>query len=793
MALAATIVVSVLAAFACASALAAKGSGGKLEISSLASGPEHVTGGDALLAVHVPKGVKASKVEIRRDGANVTKSFDPARGSKDRLVGVVGGLKNGGNLITAFGPGARKPASLELYNSSISGPIISGPQQSPFICRTVDAGLGASTDADCSAPTQVTYRYKATNGNYKPIADPAIRPADIVQTTTRDGQTVDFMVRIESGVINRSIYRWAILAPGGQLGTAWNHRLVYQFGGGCSAGHEQGNSAVGSVLDDRELAQGYSVLAGSLTVLGTACNDVLSAETVSMIKEHVIESLGEAPAWTIGEGGSGGSIQAQMIGQNYPGLLDGLLPTASFPDNTAPDYPDCRLLNSYFETPDGSALTDAQRQAITGLATPSGCSALGAGADVVNASEGCQESIVPQAIIFDPATNPGGIRCTIWDSMINIYGADPATGYARRALDNTGVQYGLVALASGELSLGEFLDLNEGIGGFDNNGRPQAGRSVADSEALAIAYRTGRINQGAGGIPDVPIIDARSYVDDEVNVHQSLNGYKFRARLDQTNGGHGNQVMFRASGGPNVDAMQTAALNLMGSWLDAIEGDKSNEPLSQKVLANKPADAVDACWMNGGVRTNDPAVIGSGGPCETRYPPQSLPAQQAGKPVGSIVTKCRLKAVDPSAYGSPGPVQTARLVSIFPGGVCDWTRPGVGQQKLGGTWFEFGPERNVKRHNRSLKLSVRENGSGRNARTELSARLGPCPKVSLQPVVVEQKMKKGWRKVGSAVTEGRKCKAVTTVRVQGGKPVKLRARAEAVGPYRSVKSKSKRA
>ena len=27
----------------------------------------------------------------------------------------------------------------------------------------------------------------------------------------------------------------------------------------------------------------------------------------------------------------------------------------------------------------------------------------------------------------------------------------------------------------------------------------------------------------------------------------------------------------------------------------------------------------------------------------------------------------------------------------FPDGVCDWTRPGVGQQPLTGTWLSFGP------------------------------------------------------------------------------------------------------
>ena len=171
---------------------------------------------------------------------------------------------------------------------------------------------------------------------------------------------------------------------------------------------------------------------------------------------------------------------------------------------------------------------------------------------------------MPQSIIFDPATNPGGIRCTVWDSMINIYGADPATGYARRTLDNVGVQYGLSALASGQISLPEFIELNEGIGGFDDNGRPSAARSVADVGAIDVAYRSGRVNQVGGNYPNVPVIDARAWVDDEVNVHQYVNTYKLRARLDQLNGGHGNHVMFRASGGQNMNPMNDAALDTHG-------------------------------------------------------------------------------------------------------------------------------------------------------------------------------------------------------------------------------------
>ena len=404
------------------------------------------------------------------------------------------------------------------------------------MCRTANNGLGAPTDSDCSAPMAVAYQYRTTGGVFKPLPDPSSRPADMAQTTTRTGQTVDYVVRIESGVINRSIYRWAVLSAGGQLGNGWNERLVFKFGGGCASGYNQGDINNSQVLDDRELSEGYAVASSSLNIFQTACNDVLSAETASMVKERVIEALGHAPVWTIGEGPSGGSIQTQMTGQNYPDLLQGLIPTQSFPDNSQPTNPDCRLLTSYFATSPGSGLTAAQEEAITGLANTGSCENLSNGADVVDASEGCQANIVGASLIFNPVTNPNGIRCSLWDSMINIYGTDPATGKARRTFDNLGVQYGLAALQHGDITMDEFLDLNQDVGGFNDDGTAVAQRSVANSDALAIAYRTGRIDQGAGGIPNVPIIDTRDYVDDDADVHQYINSYIMRARLDRTNG-----------------------------------------------------------------------------------------------------------------------------------------------------------------------------------------------------------------------------------------------------------------
>ncbi|MCB0875309.1 MAG: hypothetical protein KDB46_03845 [Solirubrobacterales bacterium] len=783
--------IATIAALVLMAAPSAAAPNGKLKLTTLSTEPEHVTGGDVLVAVDVSGGADPAKVRVRAGGRDVTGSFAPRAGDPDRLVGLVGGLPRGDTLLSANGPGVRRPASLGIFNSPITGPVFSGPHQSPFYCRTEQAGLGPATDDDCSAATNVAYLYRRNDDTWQPLADPAAPyPADGVRTTTRDGRTVDYVVRLETGVIDRSIYRFAILAPGGDPGGGWNRRFVLNFGGGCGAGYQQGTRPQGSVLKNRELAEGYAVLSGSLNVFGTACNDVLSAEAAQMLKEHAIEELGEKPAWTMGQGGSGGSVQQQMIAQNYPGILDGIMPGASFPDGAGPDYPDCRLLNAYYATPDGAALSSAQRVSISGLANPDGCLALGQGADVVNASEGCDEGVVPVAVIFDPVTNPDGVRCTVWDSMIAVYGVDPDTGHARRTLDNVGVQYGLEALNDGDIDAGEFLDLNEGIGGYDDDGELRPARSMADPQARRIAFESGRVNATAGAYTHIPTLDIRTYVDEEVNVHQYANTYRTRARLDALHGDHDTQVMWRAKGGSSVSAMNDAALETLAGWMDAIANDTSGRSAVEKVVANKPADAVDACWING-VRHDGTAAIGADNLCETTYPPHSLPANRAGKPLGSQTLKCRLAAIDYGDYDVAfSPAQRSRLESIFPGGVCDWSRPGVGEAGFGGTGQEFGPDRDVKKRKRTIGLSVRGVGRGRSV---LRARLGPCPATTWQRVRFEERQRRGgWRRIGSSPATGRKCRAALRLRVKRRSRARVRAVAPAAYGYRAARSKPKR-
>jgi hypothetical protein len=65
--------------------------------------------------------------------------------------------------------------------------------------------------------------------------------------------------------------------------------------------------------------------------------------------------------------------------------------------------------------------------------------------------------------------------------------------------------------------------------------------------------------------------------------------------------------------------------------------------------------------------------------------------QVAGAGVAADVVKCRLKAIDPADYRVAFTAKERARHAIFPGGVCDWSRPGVGQQPLAGTWLSFGP------------------------------------------------------------------------------------------------------
>ena len=683
----------------------------EIKVNVLSGRPDTVSGGDALLQIDVPADLTLSDVRVAVNGTDATGAFR-ADADQHRLVGIVDGLSHGANEVSVTVAGDDVAAALDLVNHPVEGPVFSGPHEQPFVCETdafeLPSGetLGAPLDENCSVARRVDYAYRAADGTLMPLADPDALPADAATATTLTGAEVPYVVRIETGTINRAVYQIAMLhAPGaGDPGLdawtaspGWNRRLIYTFGGGCVNGWYRQGASTGGVTDDVMLRQGYAVASASLNVYGNNCNDLLAAETMMMVKERFIEAYGP-PRYTIGWGCSGGSYQNHQIADNYPGLLDGIIPGCSFPDvgfGTVPMITDARLLDRYFQET-SVPFTEEQKRAVAGFLNLATMPNVSVNAGRVQVGEFCPD-VLPEALRYHPTDNPEGARCDVYSHYVNVYGRDAETGFARRPLDNVGVQYGLGALEDGAITTAQFLDLNRRIGGFDQDGGFQAERTVADPEAVRLAYETGRLTSGGGGLSETPIIDYRAYSDDRENgdVHVRYHSFSMRERLRKANGRTDNHVMLTEDDRYGLYSSRSpvlrGALAQMDLWLANLEaGDKDGSRIDA-VAGARPAELVDACWT----REDDPTRIveeqvrGSGR-CEELYPSAPAPREVAGAPLASDVIKCELKPIDLGDYGAAFTAeQEAELREIFDAGVCDWTQPGVGQTGLQGTWLKY--------------------------------------------------------------------------------------------------------
>jgi|SRR5579872_354972 len=688
----------------------------QFRIAILSSRPDMISGGDVLVQVDVPQDIALNKMKIELNGQDVT-SVLQLNNAAHTLVGLLTGLKLGANDLKAFSTpsqGARA-AQLALTNYPIIGPIISGPQEQPFICQTQDfklpdgSSLGPAIDASCSVKTVVTYVYKSTappaspaSGtataamNLKPLPSLTSLPPDVAMTTTTAGEKVPYVVRVETGTINRAIYQIAVLhdpttpSPGPLTPSkAWNGRLLYSFGGGCVGGwFKQGTSIGmgGGVISDAVVGKGYAEASASLNVFGNNCNDLLAAETMMMVKERFIKAYGK-PVFTFARGASGGAEQQLPIAENYPGLLDGIIPSLTFPDvlANAQLIIDTQLLNNYYIKA-GNALSEDQKFAITGEGRMKDFT------DEVSriSPTGMCPAPLQKSLRYDPVSNRSGIRCDVFDHTINVYGRDPETGFARRPIDNVGVQYGLEPLNSGRITVAQFLDLNQNIGGYDNDGTLMSNRSVADPQALRAAYATGRVTNGISSLGKLPIIDVRPYRDmlPSGDVHLKVHSFSLRERLMKANGTYDNDVLL--VGPVSMTAqMGEYAVAKMDEWLTTLGKDTSADPILKKILHAKPADLVDSCYTENGSRIIEPQTA-TGGECNKLYPTYRSPRMVAGGPASNDILKCQLRPVDFSEYKVTfSEAEKARLRTIFPGGVCDWSKPGIEQQSPAGTWLAF--------------------------------------------------------------------------------------------------------
>jgi len=695
-------------------------------IEVLSARPDAVTGGDALVRVTVRKNVALNEMRIKLNGADVTSAF-VANGAARTLTGLVTGLKLGENLLEVIDPRGnvqgkgRADADIVLTNYPIQGPVFSGPHEQPFACATQQfnlpggaGNLGAPLDANCSINRRVDYFYKSTTNTGNTLtqwpAGATAYPANLVRINTTTKTNVPYIVRIETGTINRAIYQTTILhdllaesAPSWNNQPAnWNKRLVYTFGGGCIGGWYRQGASTGGVVDNFMLSSGYALASSSLNVFGNNCNDLTASETMMMVKERFIEAYG-LPAHTQGWGCSGGSYAQHQISDNYPGLLEGIIPGCSFPEvgfATINFITDSWLLDDYFTARQAAmGWTDEQKRRVTGFLVYATAPNVEVGAHRIDPRPGTTScAAVPVAQRYDPATNPTGVRCTVHDHTVNVYGRDPATTFARRPLDNVGIQYGFKTLNDGTINVEQFLDLNERIGGFDQDANQVPQRTVADLIAARAAYQTGRLTNGGGGLASIPIIDFRDYNDalPGGDIHVRYHSFSMRKRLDKANGRHDNQVMVvndnRFGLYSNNNPLLREAILKMDRWITAIKADNRGIPQVEKVVQNKPADLQEGCY------TRDPTPVfipetqireqQGATTCNQLYPTNSFPREVAGADIAADIIKCQLKPLNPADYAVGfSPAQWARLQTIFPSGVCDWSKAGLEQQDPLGTWI----------------------------------------------------------------------------------------------------------
>ena len=152
---------------------------------------------------------------------------------------------------------------------------------------------------------------------------------------------------------------------------------------------------------------------------------------------------------------------------------------------------------------------------------------------------------VPVALRYNPAANPKGARPTVFDASRNIYGIDPPTGFALRPFDNIGVQYGLQALNNGAISIAQFLDLNERVGGYDQDANFVTARSVGNTSAIRRAYKSGVTLGGGGGLAEIPVFDTSGLFDEDQLYHYQWFHFAVRERMKNENGATPNHVMWR--------------------------------------------------------------------------------------------------------------------------------------------------------------------------------------------------------------------------------------------------------
>jgi hypothetical protein len=665
----------------------------------LSSRADLVVDDEALLEVAVATGEDPNNVKITVGGKDETSAFSVQ--SAQTLRGLVTGLQSGRNVVEARLPDG-SGAKLALTDHPQGGPLFAGPQIQPWTCES------GALDTQCNKAPTYTYFYRSTNPAVTKLLpyNPSSPPEDVA-TTTANGHEVPYIIRVETGYQDRDQYSIAVLYNPSEPWSAvspqpqFDHKMLITHGAGCGIGYESATAP--STLSYQlpfgpelrpdsavwALANGWAVMSTAMDNNGHDCDVVTSAESLYMAKQRVISQYGTL-RYTIGIGCSGGSLTLQWVANAYPGIYQGLLPACSFPDtwtssNQVVDY---HLLNNYFahkETwGEGISWTTAQEAAVDGdPGTTNSLISDSAFFGALNPAQACPGTTAENRY---SATNPGGVRCSMADFAVNVFGMRPESewgpqeielghGFANFAYSNVGVLYGLSALREGKITPAEFVDVNKRIGGVNpESAAVESERDKGNPTAFNNAYRSGMINE-TNNMGQVAIIDCRGPNPEQA--HDAYRAFAVRARLERENGTAANQLIWE---GPAARIASTncqyQALQAMETWLSAVNTDERSLPLPTKVIADRPPELGDRCYNAAGEVVSEHTVCGP-----SVVPIYGTPRTVAGESLTTDDSDCQLQALKRSSLPAEfSDSEWEELNGTFPQGVCNYKKLGTFQK-----------------------------------------------------------------------------------------------------------------
>ena len=184
---------------------------------------------------------------------------------------------------------------------------------------------------------------------------------------------------------------------------------------------------------------------------------------------------------------------------------------------------------------------------------------------------------------------------------------------------------------------------------------------------------------------DIPVIDWRHYLEQQLNMHNSHQSFASRQRLLNYDGDASNQLIWFTDARPAGPASDPTpqALLVLDRWIKNIEANPG-----RSVGENKPADAKDSCFATNGTLIASGDDVWNGilddkpaGACTQAFPTfgrrgSSPAARSRAASSNAPCSRSRVRSrTGSTARGRRRRRRSTRLTAIFPSGVCDYSKP----------------------------------------------------------------------------------------------------------------------